>query len=611
MAGGLTGEDERLSDDLGQLNYQESKVFSGETYLVNVYVHEKRQTVTFETYGLDSQDALRLEYAIADFDTLFRFNAELMNPNRKEGRYHWVIARLDIVLVGKENKLQLGGKQTEEVAQVPQYETHRKIPTGRMDLKERQRLREQMDMLEIRRAENILKKRQANKERFLQRLFLMKEEDEQKRKAVQAKIEQEQAMRFELKAQKEEEEAQEFKRLQEMKEQRIARVEVKEQRTEEQDEEEYRLLRQRWREKDAQEAQAYKEKKAARKVELEARAKAEWDREVQMIQVQEKREKVWKARANRIAEKEKQVIRKLLEVKERLRREEQIVKDRNAEFVKQLRADRQLVWEAQLQRTKDREAAFFVEEEKVAKYYQERALPKKVKTKGRFSAAEMARKEALEREAAAGGLNATQPLASPLARIDSDDVEADLAEGEEATNEGDDGLEAAGLEAAESIEAGEPAEGKKTPKKSKTPKGAKSRKSSVGRKSTAALDAAAEPDPAKSILDEVDAKMRAELEMQERRALKQKQREQRIEKRKLEREEREKERMKAYRAQIREKEAAQEMRAAQQRVIMKQRDQEQKDAEERQKQDMDRLNRLRENNIVLFEARRREKLESK
>ena len=39
-------------------------------------------------------------YSYADFDQLFRFNAELMNPNRKEGRFHWIFERLAIVTVG-------------------------------------------------------------------------------------------------------------------------------------------------------------------------------------------------------------------------------------------------------------------------------------------------------------------------------------------------------------------------------------------------------------------------------------------------------------------------------------------------------------------------------
>merc|ERR1711972_880135 len=110
------------------------------------------------------------------FDQLFRFNAELMNPNRKEGRFHWVIEGLAINTIGKERKLQLMPDPSEEVPALPIYETTRKIPTGRMDLKERQRLREQMDMLDIRREENIAKRRAATKEKFLKHIMNLKEE---------------------------------------------------------------------------------------------------------------------------------------------------------------------------------------------------------------------------------------------------------------------------------------------------------------------------------------------------------------------------------------------------------------------------------------------------
>ncbi|CAK0812056.1 unnamed protein product, partial [Prorocentrum cordatum] len=201
--------------DHGALTYQESKVFSGEVHLCNVYVHEKRAVVTFEVYGLDSQDTLQLAYPTAEFDALFRFNAELMNPNRKEGRYHWVIARLEIVVVGKDRQQAAGRREAHRgggagpAVRDPAEDTNR---TGRMDLKERQRLREQMDMLEIRRAENIQKKRQANKETPVPAEDLPDEgggRDARKKRAVQEKIEREQAMRFEQKAQKEMEEAEE------------------------------------------------------------------------------------------------------------------------------------------------------------------------------------------------------------------------------------------------------------------------------------------------------------------------------------------------------------------------------------------------------------------
>merc|ERR1711879_240001 len=132
-----------------------SKVMNESPFLVSVYDNTVKQFCVFEVYSLDTQFVLTKRYEYNVFDNLFRFNAELMNPNRKEGRFHWCIERLEIATIGSETKLRLGPEPSEEVPQLPLYETVRKIPTGRMDLKARQQLRETMDMLDIRRAENI------------------------------------------------------------------------------------------------------------------------------------------------------------------------------------------------------------------------------------------------------------------------------------------------------------------------------------------------------------------------------------------------------------------------------------------------------------------------
>merc|ERR1719335_1392647 len=99
-----------------------------------------------------------------------------MNPNRKDGRFHWCIERLEIATIGQETKLILGAEPSEKVPELPIYELNRKIPTGRMDLKERQRLREQMDMLNIRRDEKIRNKKEASKKKFLEHIFFLQEE---------------------------------------------------------------------------------------------------------------------------------------------------------------------------------------------------------------------------------------------------------------------------------------------------------------------------------------------------------------------------------------------------------------------------------------------------
>merc|ERR1712187_865247 len=134
-----------------------------------------------------------------------------MNPNRKEGRFHWVIKRLEIQEVNKDRKLKLGEQPTEEESLLPIYETVRKIPTGRMDLKERQKLREQMDMLDIRRIENIAKRRAATKEKFLKHIIALKEEDERRKEEQQAKINEERQNRYKQKEVMEKREEDELK----------------------------------------------------------------------------------------------------------------------------------------------------------------------------------------------------------------------------------------------------------------------------------------------------------------------------------------------------------------------------------------------------------------
>merc|ERR1712048_285829 len=190
-------------------------------------------------------------YDYSEFDNLFRFNAELMNPNRKEGRFHWVIERLEIQTVNKDRKIKLGEKPSEEVSQLPIYETTRKIPTGRMDLKERQRLREQMDMLDIRREENIAKRRAATKEKFLKHIIQLKEEDERRKEEQQKKIMEEREQRHKQKDDMEKREEEELKALEKTSRKRNDKVEAIEKRTIENEEFELAQIRLRWKASDA------------------------------------------------------------------------------------------------------------------------------------------------------------------------------------------------------------------------------------------------------------------------------------------------------------------------------------------------------------------------
>eukprot|EP00933_Yihiella_yeosuensis_P059954 TRINITY_DN6179_c0_g3_i5.p1 TRINITY_DN6179_c0_g3~~TRINITY_DN6179_c0_g3_i5.p1 ORF type:complete len:516 (-),score=144.73 TRINITY_DN6179_c0_g3_i5:155-1702(-) len=378
-------DDDNKEQDKGPLVYQESKVFKNEKFLINVYDNTKRKYVTFEIYGLDTQDAMYLGYNYQDFDALFRFNAELMNPNRKEGRFHWVAERLKIATVGKETKLKTDPEPTEEVPELPVYETNRKIPTGRMDLKERQRLREQMDMLDVKRSENIAKKRARTREKFLKHLFKLKKEAEELKKQQDEKLADERQRRVRMKDEAEKKYREAMKIEKEKRRQRQKVVEVKEERTEEQDEEEYRSLRARWRVLDAEKAKAIAEARENHAQEAKRRADEAKKQKNKRDEIQGKRQAAWNMRNDRIKRKDNDWLRKVLEIKAERLRMEKMRGERNQESLKVLHDTRNPIFQGQLRRTQERAEALEAFQKSHEAYMEKRAIPKKIKLKGKFA----------------------------------------------------------------------------------------------------------------------------------------------------------------------------------------------------------------------------------
>lgn len=79
-----------------------------------------------------------------------RFNAELMNPNNREGRYHWICERLNFVSDGKGGRKLDLCEPTDDIPQMADKARNFKIPTGRMNYADRQRLRLEMERLPVR-----------------------------------------------------------------------------------------------------------------------------------------------------------------------------------------------------------------------------------------------------------------------------------------------------------------------------------------------------------------------------------------------------------------------------------------------------------------------------
>jgi len=214
----------------GKVVYQECKVIDGESFLVNVVDNSTKQVLTFEAFSTETTEIFPCEWEYGEFDKVFRFNAELMNPNKREGRYHWIIERLAFCSDGKGGRklIQQPGA-TDAIPQKPIREFAAKIPTGRLNYAERAKLREDMDRLERTRTENIKRKREATRERFLQWVDAVRQDVARKKaeRAATVKAEQEQRLADQVEQRRVEE--QERLRMQQLEEERESRIEAREQ----------------------------------------------------------------------------------------------------------------------------------------------------------------------------------------------------------------------------------------------------------------------------------------------------------------------------------------------------------------------------------------------
>merc|ERR1719265_1864 len=87
-------------DEKGLIVYQEGKSLHDTFYVFSVYHNSDRGHITFRAYDIESNETLLLTYNSNDYDSLFKDEIDLLNPKNRDGRYQWVIERLDIVSIG-------------------------------------------------------------------------------------------------------------------------------------------------------------------------------------------------------------------------------------------------------------------------------------------------------------------------------------------------------------------------------------------------------------------------------------------------------------------------------------------------------------------------------
>lgn len=180
----------RPSNTKGTLVFQEGKRIEGDYYIIAVYDDPASCSVTFAAYELETDETYCLPYTYTELDDLFRFNSEMMNPTNKDGRYHWVIERLDFIVndLGKKVLCLAPEPTPEEVTEdedpvEKKKKGARPFLTGKVDAATRAKLIKELETLDDRKLQHTLVKSEEARKRFLQELH-------QKRRLEQLKATQ-------------------------------------------------------------------------------------------------------------------------------------------------------------------------------------------------------------------------------------------------------------------------------------------------------------------------------------------------------------------------------------------------------------------------------------
>mmetsp|Transcript_76200 Transcript_76200/g.199866 ORF Transcript_76200/g.199866 Transcript_76200/m.199866 type:complete len:628 (-) Transcript_76200:57-1940(-) len=169
----------RPDDTRGTLIFQEGKNIAGDFYIVAVYDDPASATISFSAYELENDCTYTFPFSYSEFDALFKYDSELMNPSNQDGRFHWVIERLDFVQDNRgqkvlclaqeptpeddedeEDEVQAAAAKKEAAASGP-------APSGRIDAATRAKLLKELDVQDDQAVHVALVKSEGARKRFL------------------------------------------------------------------------------------------------------------------------------------------------------------------------------------------------------------------------------------------------------------------------------------------------------------------------------------------------------------------------------------------------------------------------------------------------------------
>lgn len=341
----------RPDDTRGSLIFQEGKCIEGDYYIVAVYDDPATCTISFSAYELENDCTYTYPLTYSQFDALFQYDSELMNPSNQDGRFHWVIERLDFVQDKRGQKvLCLGEEATAEVDDEADLVQEKPKATsavpanvgGKIDGATRAKLLKELDTQDDAKLHAALVKSEGARKRFIAELHAKRnleqlkasqrlqkaDEDREARLAKLEQIKKQQHARAEA-----------HKAAEEAKKSTMAQLEVLMKQKEAQ------AIRRLIQEKDAQDRGMGREKDAARqRRKMQERSAAE----VRAIE-EERAQQLAKKRDTEVEKRQGLILKKNRQIAEILRDEK--LKDR--EYQVRLREEKDLiiqdVWKSKAQ----------------------------------------------------------------------------------------------------------------------------------------------------------------------------------------------------------------------------------------------------------------------
>jgi len=194
---GASGDQE----EFGPLVFQRGKKLNDEYYIISVRDNAENSLLKFSAYELESSETFDLGYSYIEFDSLFKSHPDLVNPAFKEGRYDWMVDRLDFIsdLSGGAKRLTLASAPTveDEMPVAKPGQTANAIPKDRLTFTERTRLRLEAEKLEEKRSANISVKTEKCRKAFVAELQEKRKLEELKASSRRQRIDEERAERRE------------------------------------------------------------------------------------------------------------------------------------------------------------------------------------------------------------------------------------------------------------------------------------------------------------------------------------------------------------------------------------------------------------------------------